>query len=158
MPKTRFDRVPRDPLKELVLGRKAALDMSLTRLAEKMHITRSQLSTILEKPSANWTIGNAIALTAALDIPIAEMRGAHKIIERIKCAPAVEPIYIHKPTKSEFKRMAAQLGYEQVVRCKDCEYSYDDISSLCCSHGICVDCEVPPNFYCAEGKRKESDE
>lgn len=22
---------------------------------------------------------------------------------------------IHKPTKSEFKRMAAQLGYEQVV-------------------------------------------
>ena len=47
MPKTRFDRVPRDPLKELVLGRKAALDMSLTRLAEKMHIPRSQLSTIL---------------------------------------------------------------------------------------------------------------
>jgi plasmid maintenance system antidote protein VapI len=76
MPKTRFDRVPRDLLKELVLGRKAALDMSLTRLAEKMHITRSQLSTILEKPSANWTIGNAIALTAALDIPIAEMREA----------------------------------------------------------------------------------
>lgn len=45
-----------------------------------------------------------------------------------------------------------------VVRCKDCEYSYDDISSLCCSHGVCVDCEVPPNFYCAEGKRKEPDE
>ena len=76
MPKTHFDRVPRDPLKELVLGRKAALDMSLTRLAEKMRITRSQLSAILEKPSANWTIGNAIALTAALDIPIAEMREA----------------------------------------------------------------------------------
>ena len=76
MPKTRFDRVPRDPLKELVLGRKTALDMSLTRLAAKMHITRSQLSTILEKPSVNWTIGNAIALTTALDIPIAEMREA----------------------------------------------------------------------------------
>ena len=30
---------------------------------------------------------------------------------------------IHKPTKSEFKRMAAQLGYEQVVRCKDCKHS-----------------------------------
>lgn len=76
MPKTRFDRVPRDPLKELVLGRKAALDMSLTRLAEKMLITRSQLSTILEKPSVNWTIGNAIALATALDIPISEMREA----------------------------------------------------------------------------------
>ena len=45
-----------------------------------------------------------------------------------------------------------------VVRCKDCEYSYDEISYLCCSHGVCVDCEVPPNFYCAEGKRKENDE
>lgn len=78
MPKTRFDRVPRDPLKELVLGRKAALDMPLTHLAEKMHITRSQLSTILEKSSVNWTIGNAIALTTALDIPIAEMREAIK--------------------------------------------------------------------------------
>lgn len=46
---------------------------------------------------------------------------------------------------------------EVVVRCKDCEYSYDDIISLCCSHGVCFDCEVPPNFYCAEGKRKEPD-
>lgn len=45
-----------------------------------------------------------------------------------------------------------------VVRCKDCEYSYDEISYLCCSHGVCVDCEVPPNFYCADGKRKEPDE
>lgn len=45
-----------------------------------------------------------------------------------------------------------------VVHCKDCEYSYDEISSLCCSHGVCADCEVPPNFYCAEGKRKEPDE
>lgn len=44
-----------------------------------------------------------------------------------------------------------------VVRCKYCEYSYDEISYLCCSHGVCVDCEVPPNFYCAEGKRKEND-
>lgn len=44
-----------------------------------------------------------------------------------------------------------------VVRCKDCKYSYDEISYLCCSHGVCVDCEVPPNFYCAEGKRKEPD-
>ena len=76
MPRTHFDKVPRDPLKELVLGRKAALDMPLTQLAAKMHITRSQLSTILEKPSVNWTIGNTLALTAALDIPIAEMREA----------------------------------------------------------------------------------
>ncbi|MGM9556594.1 MAG: hypothetical protein ACI3VM_09240, partial [Oscillospiraceae bacterium] len=34
-----------------------------------------------------------------------------------------------------------------VVHCKDCEYSYDELSYLCCSHGVCVDCVVPPNFY-----------
>lgn len=45
----------------------------------------------------------------------------------------------------------------EVVRCKDCEYSYDEINYLCCSHGVCCDCEVPPNFYCPEGKRKENE-
>lgn len=47
---------------------------------------------------------------------------------------------------------------EVVVRCKDCEYSYDEISYLCCSHGVCVDCEVPTNFYCAYGKRRAEKE
>ena len=47
---------------------------------------------------------------------------------------------------------------EVVVRCKDCEYSYDEISYLCCSHGVCVDCEVPSNFYCAYGKRRAEKE
>ena len=47
---------------------------------------------------------------------------------------------------------------EAVVRCKDCEYSCDEISYLCCSHGVCVDCEVPPNFYCAYGKRRAENE
>lgn len=55
-------------------------------------------------------------------------------------------------------RRAPAADVAPVVRCKDCEYSYDEISYLCCSHGVCVDCEVPPNFYCAEGKRKENDE
>lgn len=45
----------------------------------------------------------------------------------------------------------------EVVRCKDCEYSCDEISYLYCSHGVCDGCEVPPNFYCAEGKRKENE-
>ena len=45
-----------------------------------------------------------------------------------------------------------------VVRCKDCKHSWEDIGGLCCSHGVCVDCEVPPNFYCAYGKRRAEDE
>ena len=47
---------------------------------------------------------------------------------------------------------------EVVVRCKDCEYSYDEISYLCCSRGVCVDCKVPQNFYCAYGKRRAENE
>ena len=44
-----------------------------------------------------------------------------------------------------------------VVHCKECEYSYDELSYLCCSQGVCVDCVVPPNFYCAFGERKDGD-
>ena len=60
------------------------------------------------------------------------------VLEKLDAAPTVDAV--------------------KVVRCKGCEYSYDDISYLCFSHGVCVDCEVPPGFYCAEGKRKENDE
>lgn len=63
--------------------------------------------------------------------------GVQNILEAIDSAPTVDAV--------------------EVVRCKDCEYSYDEISYLCCSHGVCFDCEVPPNFYCAEGKRKENE-
>lgn len=52
-------------------------------------------------------IEQSVIYTARGKITSAEMRGAHKIIERIKCAPAVEPIYIHEP----------------MVRCKDCEHA-----------------------------------
>lgn len=44
---------------------------------------------------------------------------------------------------------------EVVVRCKDCKYSYDDISGLCCSYGVCVFCNVPEDFYCSYGERKD---
>lgn len=44
----------------------------------------------------------------------------------------------------------------QVVRCKDCTYSYEDIGGRTCSHGVCVDCIVPDNFCCAYGKREEN--
>ena len=40
-------------------------------------------------------------------------------IEEMKKIPTVD---IDRPTRSQFKRMAAQLGYEPVVRCKECVY------------------------------------
>lgn len=45
-----------------------------------------------------------------------------------------------------------------VVQCNDCKHSWEDISGLCCSHGVCVDLNVPGDFYCAYGKRKEKGE
>lgn len=69
----------------------------------------------IEREALLHDIEQSVVYTAREKITSAEMRGARKIIERIKCAPAVEPIYIHEPTKGEFKRMAAQMGYVQVV-------------------------------------------
>ena len=40
-----------------------------------------------------------------------------------------------------------------VVRCRDCEHSYDDIGGRICAYGACVDCVVEDDFYCKDGKR-----
>lgn len=42
-----------------------------------------------------------------------------------------------------------------VVRCKDCANSYEDAFGRVCTYGICVDCTVPDDFYCASNKPKE---
>ena len=69
----------------------------------------------IEREALLHDIEQSVVYTVRGKITSAEMRGAHKIIERIKCAPAVEPIYIHEPTKSEFKRPAVQMDYAPVV-------------------------------------------
>lgn len=42
-----------------------------------------------------------------------------------------------------------------VVRCKDCEHSWEDIGGLTCSYGCCVDCIVREDFFCADGAKRE---
>lgn len=42
-----------------------------------------------------------------------------------------------------------------VVRCKDCKNSYYAVDDLICSYGPCVDCPVSPDFWCANGRRRE---
>jgi hypothetical protein len=42
-----------------------------------------------------------------------------------------------------------------VVLCRDCVYSYDSVGGWCCSHGICVDCIVREDFFCADGEKRE---
>lgn len=44
----------------------------------------------------------------------------------------------------------------EVVCCRDCKHSWQDLDGLCCSHGVCVDCTVPEDFYCSYGERKQN--
>lgn len=74
MPRTRFDKVARDPLKELVLGRKASVRISEVNLAKKMGISTGRLRTMFSGDSGAWKIREAKALARALDIPIEEIR------------------------------------------------------------------------------------
>lgn len=50
-------------------------------------------------------------------------------------------------------RPAADVA--SVVRCRECMYSWEDLSGLCCAYGPCVDCPVSPDFWCAHGRRRE---
>lgn len=108
----------------------------------------------IEREALLHDIEQSVVYTVREKITSAEMRGARKVIERIKCAPAVEPIYIHEPTKSEFKRMAAQMDYAPVVRCKDCKYyKPDEYECGCeCDSGLVY---VKANDdFCSYGERR----
>lgn len=94
-------------------------------------------------------IEQSVVYTVREKVTSAEMRGAHKVIERIKCAPAV-----HEPTKSEFKRMAAQLSYVPVVRCEGCVFSQSD-GWVCGGTALMPQHRTFPNSFCSFGERKD---
>lgn len=79
MPKTRFDRVKRDALLELVLGRKAMLKMSEDVLAEKMGVSRTTIRKRLKDGSDSWTVADIKGFSKVMEIPIEEMRSAIKM-------------------------------------------------------------------------------
>ena len=60
--------------------------------------------------------------------------------------------------KKAIKKMPKSIIVDavEVVRCKDCIYSYEDLGFIHCTFGPYGDCKVPSQFYCAEGKRKEN--
>ena len=43
-----------------------------------------------------------------------------------------------------------------VVRCKDCIHGYDASCGVCGAYCGYLDCVVLPEFYCADGERKEN--
>ena len=88
---------------------------------------------------------------------MAEYINRETAIAKLTALEVTEP----NAAMTDAKQVLADMKTEDVVpvvRCKDCEYSYDEIRYLCCFQGVCADCEVPPNFYCAYGKRRAENE
>ena len=84
-----------------------------------------------------------------------ELEWKEKVIE---LAQRHETI-IHEPTKSEFRRMAIQLGYELVVQCKDCkhyEIHKPKVLENCERKGYII--PMKPYDFCSYGERKEGDD
>lgn len=88
---------------------------------------------------------------------------ARKLIED---APTID-----RPTRSQFKRMAVQLGYELVVHCKGCAYWGNEetkVATVCEFPHVqlfCVcdvlkrlrkagNCMTNEDFFCAAGERR----
>lgn len=74
------------------------------------------------------------------------------LADLIEDAPTIE----RRPTRSQFKRMAVQLGYEAVVHCKDCQHlMFSDCYGECGAARMGI---VSPDDFCSRGERKESDD
>lgn len=84
----------------------------------------------------------------------------HKKIQMLLAdAPTVE---IDRPTRSQFKRMAAQLGYEPVTHCRECKHWVKDTDEerkdRICENLILFHYadlyRTNENFFCAYGERR----
>ena len=47
-------------------------------------------------------------------------------------------------------------GYPELVRCKDCKYRYNGCCYSRASNRINFTAEVPDDWFCADGERKDS--
>ena len=88
----------------------------------------------IEREALLQDIEGSVCFTAKTGTISPEMRGANKVIDRIKCAPVA--------------------NVAPVVRCKDCKWLYDEMDDYCCrSHrGLVRICE---NSFCSYGERKD---
>ena len=80
------------------------------------------------------------------------------VLAIIDDAPTVD---IDRPTRSQFKRMAVQLGYEPVVHCKDCRLGEPDMivngykDDFWCNY---YEEPKPAYGFCEKGKRKTNEQ
>lgn len=78
---------------------------------------------------------------------------ARKLIED---APTID-----RPTRSQFKRMAVQLGYEAVIHCRECkEHRLFNGRDMCAKNATILGGHevglraTRADFYCADGERR----
>lgn len=64
---------------------------------------------------------------------------------------------VDRPTRSQFKRMAVQLGYEAVVHCKDCKHRdpEDERCDCGCWH---TPFTTNDNDFCRYGERRTDEQ
>ena len=87
---------------------------------------------------------------------MARLIDADRAIEIVRSQGVAHPNAYHLTNYATLILLEAPtVDAVPVVRCKDCIHSYDDLCGLCCTCGPYVDCIVQPEFYCADGKRKE---
>lgn len=67
--------------------------------------------------------------------------------------------FVRKWLAEEFEVVDEPRGtdFANAVRCKDCKNSYENIGGRVCAYGVCVDCEVADDFFCAYGERRDGD-
>lgn len=80
------------------------------------------------------------------------------VLAIIDAAPTIE---IDRPTRSQFKRMAVQLGYEAVIHCRECkEHRLFNGRDMCAKNATIFDGHevglraTRADFYCADGERR----
>ena len=86
----------------------------------------------------------------------------HKKIQMILAdAPTGD---IDHPTRSQFKRMAVQLGYESVIHCRECkEHRLFNGRDMCAKNATILDGHevglraTRADFYCADGERRTNE-
>ena len=98
--------------------------------------------------------------------------GWNSAIEIIDKAPTID---IDRPTRSQFKRMAVQLGYEKIVHCKECQHWGNEetkVATVCEFPRVqlfCVcdvlkkqrkagNCMTNEDFFCAHGERRSDEQ
>ena len=63
------------------------------------------------------------------------------------------PLYKANDIYDTIKKLPS--AQPEIIRCKDCNHSYDGIGGTFCSYGICVGCVVETDFFCRDGERRE---